>query len=162
MLIEDRIARWRNQESGKEEEGFVELLCDAEEELREMRKDQKEILRLLVNRLHEELRGFTVTYKPLLATFAIDSSEIHRIISVVCRCFSLGRDGDEKDGNNDDNGGNISRPPWENPSSSTGEYPGGLCCQRATRKFCYEHDPMHYPLVTRFYWGTRGKLRGKL
>jgi hypothetical protein len=35
------------------------------------------------------------------------------------------------------------RKPWEQPNEY-GEPPGGLCCQRATGKFCYEHDPANY------------------
>jgi hypothetical protein len=37
LSLADRIARWRNQECGSEDETFVDLLCEAEEELRELR-----------------------------------------------------------------------------------------------------------------------------
>ena len=37
MLAEDRIKRWREEDSGEETEGFTELLCDAEDELRRLR-----------------------------------------------------------------------------------------------------------------------------
>ena len=33
--------------------------------------------------------------------------------------------------------------PWEAPNDH-GEYPGGICCQRATGEFCYEHDKNNY------------------
>jgi hypothetical protein len=33
--------------------------------------------------------------------------------------------------------------PWEQPNEF-GELPGSICCQRATGKFCYEHDPANY------------------
>lgn len=49
--------------------------------------DNRELLRELVGILSKELRGFTVTYKPLSASFAIDDNEIHRLLSVICRCF---------------------------------------------------------------------------
>ena len=37
MNVEDRIARWRGEESGPETDGPIDLLCDAEEELRALR-----------------------------------------------------------------------------------------------------------------------------
>ena len=37
MLIEDRIARWREEENRRETETFIELLCDAEGEIRRLR-----------------------------------------------------------------------------------------------------------------------------
>jgi len=37
MTIEDRIRRWRNEEHAEETEGHIELLCDAEAKLRELR-----------------------------------------------------------------------------------------------------------------------------
>lgn len=44
MDIEDRIARWRE---GEEDEGHVELLCDAEEELRGLRGRQRQLIEVL-------------------------------------------------------------------------------------------------------------------
>lgn len=38
-LIENRIGRWRSEEGGKETEMVVELLCDAEEQLRRLRSE---------------------------------------------------------------------------------------------------------------------------
>jgi hypothetical protein len=37
LPVEDRIKRWRKEDSGDETEGHVELLCDAEEELGRLR-----------------------------------------------------------------------------------------------------------------------------
>ena len=33
--------------------------------------------------------------------------------------------------------------PWG--ANDHGEMPGGICCQRAAGKYCYEHDPDNYP-----------------
>lgn len=37
MTVEDRIQRWREEPRGEETEGEVDLLCEAEEELRRLR-----------------------------------------------------------------------------------------------------------------------------
>ena len=37
-------------------------------------------------------------------------------------------------------------PLWWQPNSH-GEMPGGLCCQRAAGKYCYDHDYTNYVLV---------------
>lgn len=37
MRIEDRIKRWREEEPGAETEGHIELICEAEVELRRLR-----------------------------------------------------------------------------------------------------------------------------
>ncbi len=37
----------------------------------------------------------------------------------------------------------LSDEPWKEPNDH-GELPGGICCQRATGEFCYEHNPMTY------------------
>jgi hypothetical protein len=36
-----------------------------------------------------------------------------------------------------------SSSPWKLPNEH-GELPGDICCQRATGKYCYEHDPKNY------------------
>jgi len=36
--------------------------------------------------------------------------------------------------------------PWETYSDN-GEVPGDICCQRATGRYCYEHDPTHWKQV---------------
>lgn len=33
--------------------------------------------------------------------------------------------------------------PWEK-TNEHGERPGDICCQRATGRFCYEHDPANW------------------
>lgn len=43
MNIEDRIKRWREEKPGKESEGPIDLLCDAEEELRRLRAPTTDI-----------------------------------------------------------------------------------------------------------------------
>ncbi len=43
MKIEDRIKAWREAEPGEEPEGYIDLLCDAEEELR--RRSRCEVTR---------------------------------------------------------------------------------------------------------------------
>lgn len=37
----------------------------------------------------------------------------------------------------------IDQKPWEKPNDH-GELPGGICCQRASGKYCFEHDPSNY------------------
>lgn len=37
MTVEDRIKRWRLEDAGRETEGVIELLVDAEDELRRLR-----------------------------------------------------------------------------------------------------------------------------
>ena len=49
---------------------------------------------------------------------------------------------DPKEGNQLQHQSSISKP-WMEPNAS-GELPGEICCQRASGKFCYEHDPMNY------------------
>ena len=39
MKVEDRIKRWREEEHAEETEGHIELLCDAEEALRRLRRE---------------------------------------------------------------------------------------------------------------------------
>jgi hypothetical protein len=40
LSIADRISRWRDEDPSEETDHFIELLCDAEEELRRMMKDK--------------------------------------------------------------------------------------------------------------------------
>lgn len=44
LAIEDRIAAWRGEEGGREEENVVPLLCDAEDEIRSLRARLEEAL----------------------------------------------------------------------------------------------------------------------
>lgn len=44
MQIEDRIERWRGENSQRETEDYVVLLCDAEEEIRRLRGTEGELL----------------------------------------------------------------------------------------------------------------------
>jgi hypothetical protein len=41
---------------------------------------------------------------------------------------------------------NTGPTPWLQPGPD-GELPGGICCQRATGKHCYEHDPANWKSV---------------
>lgn len=40
------------------------------------------------------------------------------------------------------------KDPWEQ-SNDNGELPGDICCQRASGKYCFEHDPDTYT------WGNK-------
>ena len=56
MKIEERIGHWRKAEPGKENEGYIELLCDAEEELNKLRSQIEELSNSkTVSDLREEL-----------------------------------------------------------------------------------------------------------
>jgi hypothetical protein len=48
------------------------------------------------------------------------------------------------------------KPPWQQ-ANAYGEYPGDICCQRATGQYCYEHDPANYDPET---W-NQIRLEGK-
>lgn len=41
MNPENRISRWRDELPGEESEDYIELLCDAEEELRRLRQENE-------------------------------------------------------------------------------------------------------------------------
>lgn len=47
LPMEDRIKRWRDETSGDETEGVIELLCDAEEELRRRAGEKSGLLAAL-------------------------------------------------------------------------------------------------------------------
>lgn len=46
--------------------------------------------------------------------------------------------------------------PWLLPNEND-ESQGGICCQRATGKYCYEHDPVNYTMVAG-KWVLKSKI----